>query len=46
MNQVNNINQIKSNKDFEKIEMPILSQLLILYEIIHKMIFSFPIIYF
>ncbi len=29
-------------KDFEKIEMPILSQLLILYESAHKLIFSFP----
>ena len=29
-------------KDFEKIEMPILSQLLSLYEHIHLLIFSFP----
>lgn len=29
-------------KDFEKIEMPILSQLLVLYEFLHKLIFIFP----
>lgn len=34
--------QTKDIKDFEKIEMPILSQLLILYESIHKIVFSFP----
>jgi hypothetical protein len=33
--------QTKNIKDFEKIEMPILSQLLILYESIHKIVFSF-----
>jgi len=31
-----------SKKDFEKIEMPILSQLLLVYESVHKLIFSFP----
>lgn len=34
--------QIKNEKDFEKIEMPILSQLLVLYELVHKLVFSFP----
>ena len=34
--------QIKNNRDFEKIEMPILSQFLVLYESIHKLVFTFP----
>lgn len=29
-------------KDFEKIEMPILSQLVVLYESVHTLVFSFP----
>jgi hypothetical protein len=29
-------------KDFEKIEMPILSQLSVIYELSHKLVFSFP----
>ena len=33
---------MESQKDFEKIEMPILSQLLIIYESVHKLIFTFP----
>lgn len=53
MNQINNTNganatNIKNTtqplyeKDFEKLEMPILSQQMVLYEIIHKLIFKFP----
>lgn len=33
---------MEQQKDFEKIEMPILSHLLVLYESVHKMVFSFP----
>lgn len=33
---------MESQKDFEKIEMPILSQLLTLYELVHKLVFTFP----
>jgi len=34
--------QTNSTKDFDRIEMPILSQLIILYEQIHKIVFQFP----
>lgn len=33
---------METKKDFEKIEMPILSQLSVIYELTHKLIFSFP----
>ncbi len=33
---------METQKDFEKIEMPILSQLLVLYESVHTLVFSFP----
>jgi hypothetical protein len=33
---------MENKKDFEKIEMPILLQLQVLYEIVHKLIFTLP----
>ena len=33
---------MENKKDFEKIEMPILSQLSILYELTHRLILTFP----
>lgn len=33
---------MEHKKDFEKIEMPILSQLSTLYEKVHKLVFTFP----
>jgi|SRR3989344_6880249 len=33
---------METNKDFEKIEMPILSRLSVAYELAHKLVFSFP----
>jgi hypothetical protein len=33
---------MENKKDFEKIEMPILSQLQVLYETVHKLIFTLP----
>ena len=33
---------INNKEDFSKIEMPILSQSLVLYEVIHKQIYTFP----
>lgn len=36
------MNQNNDIKDFDKIDMPILSQLTTLYELIHKLVFTFP----